>query len=274
LSRRTTTDWDGRAYDRLAAPQEEWARRVLERMPLQGTETVLDAGCGSGRATKLLLEKLPNGRVVGVDGSPSMIEVARATFARDPRVSLVTSDLLTLTPELLGDKAGVQVVDGVFSNATFHWIADHERLFARILSVLRAGGRLVAQCGGRGNVAAWTEAVETAAAREPFAAHVAGFAPWNFYGPEETEERLRAAGFEEVECWLEEMPVVIPDDPMNYVSTVGLAAHNERLPAELHEPFSAAVVEAFEKRVELRYVRLNINARRCEGAPSEARSNP
>jgi hypothetical protein len=77
LSRHTTTDWDARNYDRLAAPQEEWARKVLERLPLEGDETVLDAGCGSGRATKLLLDKLPDGRVIGVDGSPSMIEVAR-----------------------------------------------------------------------------------------------------------------------------------------------------------------------------------------------------
>jgi trans-aconitate 2-methyltransferase len=262
LSERTTTDWDAKAYDRLAAPQEAWARRVLERMPLEGTETVLDAGCGSGRATKLLLEKLPNGWVVGVDGSPSMVEVARETFAGDQRVSVIASDLLRLTPALLDEKAGIDSVDAVFSNATFHWIADHKLLFARIFSVLRPGGRLVAQCGGRGNVAAWTKAVETAAAREPFATHVAGFAPWNFYGPEETEGRLRAAGFDGIECWLEEMPVVIPDDPMNYVSIVGLAAHNERMPTELHEPFSAAVVEAFEKPVELRYVRLNINARR------------
>ncbi len=258
---RTTTDWDAETYDRLAAPQEAWARRVLERMPLEGTETVLDAGCGSGRATRLLLERLPGGRVVGVDGSPSMVEVARETFAGEGRVSLMTADLLELKPTLLEEEAGIAAVDAVFSNATFHWIANHERLFARLFSILRPGGRLVAQCGGRGNVAGWVRAVEAAAATEPFATHVAGFAPWNFYGPEETEERLRAAGFERIDCWLEEMPVVVPDDPMNYVSVVGLAAHNERLPAELHEPFSAAVVEAFEKPVELRYVRLNIDAR-------------
>jgi trans-aconitate 2-methyltransferase len=203
-----------------------------------------------------------------------MIEMAREAFAEEARVSLFTSDLLELTPDLLEEEVGLSAVDAVFSNATFHWIADHDQLFARLFSVLRPGGRLVAQCGGLGNVAAWTKAVETAATNEPFATHVAGFAPWNFYGPEETEERLVAAGFERIECWLEEMPVVMPDDPMNYVSTVGLAAHNERLPAELHEPFSAAVIEAFEKPVELRYVRLNIDACRCVGAPSEARSNP
>jgi trans-aconitate 2-methyltransferase len=261
LSDRTTTDWDGEAYDRLAAPQEEWARRVLERMPLEGTETVLDAGCGSGRATKLVLEKLPSGRVVGIDGSPSMIEVARETFAGEPRVSLITSDLLELTPVLLEEQAGIAAVDAVFSNATFHWIEDHRRLFERLHSVLRPGGRLVAQCGGRDNVTAWCEAILAASEREPFAKYVRGFRPWNFYGPEETEERLREVGFEAVRCWLEEMPVVVPDDPLNFISACGLAVHRDRLPEDLREPFTEAVIAQLEVPLELRYVRLNIDAR-------------
>jgi trans-aconitate 2-methyltransferase len=262
VSERTTTDWDARKYDRLAAPQEAWARLVLERLPLEGGEVVLDAGCGSGRATKLLLEKLPDGRVIGVDGSPSMIEVARETFEGDGRVSLINGDLLELTPDLIQKEAGTETVDAVFSNATFHWIEDHQRLFERLCSVLRLGGRLVAQCGGRGNVEGWTRATLTAAANKPFAEHVEGFEPWNFYGPEETEERLREAGFEDVRCWLEEMPVVVPDDPLDFVSVVGLAAHYERLPQELRKPFRDAVLEAFEGEFKLRYVRLNIEATR------------
>jgi trans-aconitate 2-methyltransferase len=260
LSSRTTTDWDAKNYDRLAAPQEAWARRVLERLPLEGGETVLDAGCGSGRVTRLLLEKLPDGRVIGVDGSPSMIEVAREAFADDDRVSLINSDLL----ERLADQLGPASVDAVFSNATFHWIQDHARLFVRLHSVLRPGGRLVAQCGGRGNVEGWVQAINAVAAREPFAEHVDGFEPWNFYEPEETEERLRAAGFERVRCSLEEMPVVIPDDPREFVSVVGLASHHERLPERLRKPFTDAVLDEFAGNVELRYIRLNIDASRPE----------
>lgn len=262
MSGRTTTDWDGKSYERLAAPQEEWARKVLERLPLEGDETALDAGCGSGRATRLLVEKLSNGRVIGVDGSPSMIEVASQAFAGDSRVTLITSDLLELTPDLLGAEAGIDSVDAVFSNATFHWIEDHQRLFERLYSVLRPGGRLVAQCGGRGNVEAWRHAIEAASVHEPFAEYVRGFAPWNFYGPEETETRLIAAGFDRVRCWLEEMPVVVPDDPRAFVSVMGLAAHKERLPENLREPFTEAALASFEEPFELRYVRLNIDASR------------
>ena len=72
-----TRTWDAAAYDRLSAPQLEWAKVVLERLPLRGDETVLDAGCGSGNVTQLLLDRLPRGHVVAVDSSESMVEHAR-----------------------------------------------------------------------------------------------------------------------------------------------------------------------------------------------------
>ena len=248
-----TTDWDARRYDRLASPQEEWARSVLERLPLEGGETVLDAGCGSGRVTKLLLERLPRGRVIAVDGSASMIEQAREALAGyGDRVRIVHADLL----ELDLDKEA----DAVFSNATFHWILDHERLFERLHAALRSRGRLAVQCGGEGNVAEWRAAIELAATLPEFGSYFEGWSgPWNFAGPEVTEERLEAAGFGKVRCWLEER-VVEPDDPRDFVAVVGLAAHHERLPERLREPFTDAVLEELTLPLTLRYVRLNMEA--------------
>ena len=260
MTRRTTTDWDAETYDRLAAPQEAWARGVLERLPLEGGETVLDAGCGSGRVTKLLLERLPDGRLIGVDGSPSMIETAGEAFEGDQRVTLICSDLLALTPELLREESGVESVDVVFSNATFHWIADHERLFRRLHGVLRPGGRLVAQCGGAGNVSSWREAVVTASGKEPFREYVGDFSPWNFYEAEPTEQRLKRAGFTDARCWLQEVEPIVPEDPCDYVAVVGLSSHHERLPEELREPFIEAVTKSMPDPFELRYIRLNIEA--------------
>ena len=250
---RGTTDWDARRYDRLAAPQEEWAKEILARLPLRGDETVLDAGCGSGRATRLLLERLPRGRVIGVDGSESMVAEARAALAAyGDRVTVIHSDLLELE---FGEP-----VDAVFSNATFNWIVDHDRLFARLRAALKPGGRLVAQCGGEGNVAEWRRATEDAAKLPEFAAAFAGWrGPWNFAAPAETERRLRAAGFEEATCWFEEK-VVEPDDSRDFVAAVGLAAHHERLPAERRDAFTDAVLAHMKQPLILRYVRLNIEA--------------
>jgi trans-aconitate 2-methyltransferase len=249
----STTDWDARAYDRLAAPQEEWARTVLDRLPLSGDETVLDAGCGSGRVTRLLAERLPGGRVIGVDGSASMIEEAGRSLAEfGDRIELIHSDLLEL--ELS------EPVDAVFSNAVFHWIFDHDKLFRRLHAALKPGGRLATQCGGVGNVANWVAAVKRACEREQFAERLAGRPePWNYATPAETEARLAAAGFADIHCWLEDK-IVKPDDPRHYVATVGLAAHHELLPANLREPFTDAVVEELPSPLTLRYVRLNIEA--------------
>jgi trans-aconitate 2-methyltransferase len=151
-------------------------------------------------------------------------------------------------------------VDAVFSNAVFHWVPDHDRLFERLFAALRPGGRLVAQCGGEGNVARFHRAARDAAAEEPYAPHLAGWeGPWNFAGPDETATRLARAGFEQIETWLEPYPVV-PDDPTDYLRTICLGYHLEQLPEELRDGFVEVVRE--RAGTELDYVRLNITARR------------
>jgi len=250
----TARDWDGQTYDRVSAPMEAMGLAVLERLPLRGDETVIDAGCGSGRVTEALLARLPHGRVIGVDGSASMIRAARERLGDRPGLELRVSDLLAL--DLGGEKA-----DAILSTATFHWISDHASLFARLRAALRDGGLLVAQCGGAGNIAATHAAARAVGATEPYAPYFEGWAgPWRFAGPQETEALLRAAGFTEARCWLEERPVT-PQDPFTYLREINLGAHLERLPQDLRDPFVAAVLERHPEPVTLDYVRLNMDAR-------------
>jgi trans-aconitate 2-methyltransferase len=246
-----TRSWNGAEYDRLSTPMERLGREVLDRLELGGDETVLDAGCGSGRLTELLIERLPDGHVIGVDASASMIEAARRRLgdAADLRVA-----------DLVGLDLGDDTVDVVFSTATFHWIADHDALFRSLRAVLRPGGRLVAQCGGAGNIATVHAAAAAVGAGEPFAAHLAGWrGPWNFATPQDTERRLADAGFGAVRCRLAERPVT-PDEPREYLRTINLGAHLERLPDTLHEPFLDAVLERLGAHPTIDYVRLNIDA--------------
>jgi trans-aconitate 2-methyltransferase len=243
--------WDGARYDRVSSQMELMGREVLDRLPLRGDETVLDAGCGSGRVTAALIERLPRGRVIGVDGSESMIAAARRRLG--PEVDLRVADLVGLD---LGE-----LVDAVLSTATFHWIGDHDALFASLRANLRDGGRLVAQCGGIGNVRNIHAAAREAAAEAPFDQHLAGWrGPWNFATPQVTEARLRAAGFAEARCWLESRPVT-PEEPAAYLTTIVLGAHLERLPTELHERFVAATQARLPVPLTIDYVRLNIDAR-------------
>ena len=246
-----TRDWDAATYDRVSAPQVEWAERVLARLPLRGDETVLDAGCGSGRVTRMLLERLPGGRVVAVDAAASMVEHARE--ALDPaRATVLRADLTELELD--------EQVDAAFSNAVFHWIPDHDGLFARLHEALRPGGLLVAQCGGKGNVARFHAAASEVAAEDPYAEHLAGWiGPWHFAGAEETAERLERSGFTDIRTWLEPYPVS-PPDPTGFLRTVCLGPYLEQLPEDLRGGFVDAVRERCGS--ELDYVRLNIDAKK------------
>ncbi|MDQ3721290.1 MAG: methyltransferase domain-containing protein [Actinomycetota bacterium] len=246
-------DWDARSYERVSGPQAAWAEKVLDRLALRGHETVLDAGCGSGRVTKMLLERLPEGRVVAVDSAPSM--VAEARQALDPvRATVIEADLAQLRLE--------EPVDATFSNAVFHWVPDHDALFARLFEALGPGGRLEAQCGGEGNVERFHEAAREVGEREPFYSHLSGWTgPWNFAGPAETAERLRGAGFEQVKTSLEPWPVTL-EEPVEYLRTVCLGHHLERLPGELHGLYAEAVAAECGTPLTLDYVRLNLSARR------------
>jgi trans-aconitate 2-methyltransferase len=245
-------DWDAVTYDRVSTPQVRWALKVLDRLHLNGNETVLDAGCGSGRVTHLLEQRLPHGHVIAVDASPSMVEKARHALRHDAEVFV--SDLTELEVD--------QAADAVFSNAVFHWIPDHETLFKRLFAALKPGGQLVVQCGGAGNIHAFHEVLFGVAEEEPFKEYIGGWeGPWNFATPAETAPRLADAGFTDVECWLEDAPVE-PDEPAEFMRTVCLGNHLDRLPEELRSLLVERMYERVPKPVMLDYVRLNIDARR------------
>ena len=243
-------EWDAETYDAVSDPQFEWGMEVLERLELRGDEVAVDAGCGSGRVTAELADRLPGGRVIAVDGSEAMVEKAKERLG--DRADYLVADLVELElPE---------PVDLVFSTATLHWIPDHDRLFRRLRAALKPGGRLVAQCGGFGNVADHTLAIAAVAADPEYGQHLsAARAIWNFASPEETEPRLAAAGFAEARCWLQPKPVQ-PSQPLEFISTVTLGPILDQLPEEKRQPFAEAVIARHDEPFVLGYVRLNIEA--------------
>jgi trans-aconitate 2-methyltransferase len=199
--------------------------------------------------TAMLLGRLPAGRVIALDGSPSMIEVARTNLRRfGDRVEFAVADLQDPLP-IDG------TVDAILSTATFHWVPDQDALYRNLAAVLRPAGQLVAQCGGKGNIA-----TIDAALRE--LGH--DFGDKRFMTQQETEDRLQRAGFTDVEVWLHEEPTPIPQQDLEpYLRTICLGSHVEAM-----SPDDAAT---FVHEVAIRlpgpqidYVRLNIKARRTE----------
>jgi trans-aconitate 2-methyltransferase len=245
-------DWDAKSYDKVSVPHEAWAEEQFKRLHLNGDETVLDAGCGSGKITALLVEKVPNGHVYAVDVAPSMVEHTRAALG--DRVTAFQQDLTELElPE---------PVDAVFSNATFHWVMDHDKLFAALRRNMKPGAQLVAQCGGYGNINSFRVAADDVATRDPrFSGYFDGWEPvWNYQKADATKERLERAGFTDVLTWLEDRPTTL-SEAAPFVRTVCLVRHLDRIPPELHELFVETVLSRFPSPLVLEYVRLNMTAR-------------
>jgi len=256
-------DWDARTYHRVSNPQFTWGLKVLERLPLRGDETVIDAGCGSGRLTEKLLERLPRGRVIALDFSAAMLAEARAHLS--PRFG----DQVEYVQADLGALGLSQVADVVFSTATFHWVKDHDRLFDGLYKALRPGGRLCAQCGGGRNLERIHARAHRLGAQAPYAPFFQGYEePTNFQGEAATRERLERSGFRDAKVWLEEAPARFPDAEScaEFLRTVVLRPHLARLPDEtLKAGFLRTLVSESaedDPPFTLDYWRLNMDAAR------------
>jgi trans-aconitate 2-methyltransferase len=158
-------------------------------------------------------------------------------------------------------------VDQIFSTATFHWIKDHDRLIRRLAQALKPQGRLVAQCGGKDNIARTQNAMEQVMGEGQFPKVFTGLEdPWNFAAAKTTKARLEAAGFGEVNTWLHEEPTEFDsmDELARFLKTVVLGHHFQRLPESEREHFAAMVAARLAQRGEpiVDYVRLNIFAKR------------
>ncbi|HEV2527146.1 MAG TPA: methyltransferase domain-containing protein [Thermomicrobiales bacterium] len=257
--------WDATTYHRVSDPHARWGAPIVERLDLRGDETVIDAGCGTGRVSAQVLERLPRGRLIAVDRDAAMIQSARTTLGpvTNGRVRYVRADLLNL------DAAVGEPADRVFSTATFHWIDDHARLFGALFRSLRPGGWLVAQCGGAGNIGRLREHVDKIAADPAFAPYLAGWpGPWTFSDADTVAQHLLAAGFDEIQTELIDAPVTHPDAETyaEFIRSVVLGEHLLRLPDDAARDCLVAELSARASGdtspYTLDYVRLNIVARR------------
>jgi trans-aconitate 2-methyltransferase len=222
----SSREWNSAVYHRLSGPQVGWGKKVLSRLRLRGDEVVLDAGCGTGRLTSELLKALPHGLVVGIDLSQNMLSSAREHLSSD-FVSLVACDLIHLPFE--------RAFDGIVSTAAFHWVLDHDRLFANLRQALVPGGWLEAQCGGGPNLVTLRNRANALAASPKFAQFFTGFhEPWLYQYAEDAAECLRRAGFVDVETSIEAAPTILDNAEQysEFVRNIIFRRHLENIPTE------------------------------------------
>ena len=222
-------EWNAAEYHRLSAPQFHWGQRVLRQLQLRGDEILLDAGCGTGKLTRILLEHLPRGRVVGLDLSRNMVLHAQQDLKPDfgGLVDFVAADFVALP--------FANCFEGIFSTASFHWVHDHDALFRGLYQVLRPAGWLHAQCGGGSNLSRLRQRVRALSQTPEFSDWLKTFPePWFFSDAESAASRLRAAGFEKVETDIAPASYAAANghEFQEYLRTFILHRHLERLPTE------------------------------------------
>ncbi|MEP7191809.1 MAG: class I SAM-dependent methyltransferase [Actinomycetota bacterium] len=244
-------EWDARSYDALPLPHQRWGAAAIAQLQLNGDESVLDLGCGTGRDAEQLLRLLPRGHVVAVDGSQRMLSELRRRLANDlDRVTVVQADLrqpLSLP----------QAVDAAVSVATLHWLPDHAAVFRSLAAVLRPRGQFVAECGGHGNIVTFRTALREVSGDD-------GDEIWNFADVQETTQRLRESGFTDVAVRLVPDPARLErgEQLEAFIATVMLGAQLREMSSQDRRPFVHEVASRLSEPV-IDYIRLQISAMRA-----------
>jgi len=192
------TVWDGAAYDALPLPHEQWGIRTIAALNLQPNETLLDAGCGTGRDAQLALEQLSDGALICVDQSSTMLDQCRSRFGQEPRVCIIEGNLDQVLP--VEDES----VDAIMSVAALHWLADHNNVWRHFFTALKPGGRIATDCGGFGNLAKTLALV-------PQINEEIKFPNWYYANVSSTEQLLKEAGFVDIQVSLRPHPTPLPD---------------------------------------------------------------
>jgi len=200
------SDWNATEYSQLNRPHHDWAKTVLSNLVFQGSEIVLDAGCGSGNLTTNIASLVPNGHVIAIDSSKSMIDEAKTqTNLLKSHITLLNADLLQIPVR--------ECIDLIFSNATFHWIHDHHRLFNEMYRILRPGGTMSAEFGGGPNIKQLIQHYYEVTNEPEFEHLKEKSLPWNFPSILDTKTHLESAGFKNIQVSLRESPAIFHDIP-------------------------------------------------------------
>ena len=235
--------WNPEEYSRHSTEQAKWARELIAKLNLQGTERVLDIGCGDGKVTAELASSLPQGSVLGIDSSPEMIAFAKDAFM-DKFVNLAFQCVdvrhISFTREF----------DIVFSNATLHWVADHASVLTKIRQSLRPSGMMLLQMAGKGNASDVVEAVNEMIRQKQWRAHFHDFSfPYTLYSDDKYKKLVRAAGLavKRIELFPKTMVHKGRESFSGWIRTTW-HPYLQRLPANLHERFVRELVDAYERR--------------------------
>jgi len=203
--------WDATLYDKQHHFVSDYGADVLQWLAPKANEQILDVGCGTGQLAAQIAKS--GASVLGTDASADMIDNAKATYP-DLNFEVVDGTLLPYQDSF----------DAIFSNATFHWIENQNALTEGLYKSLKAGGRLVAEFGGKGNVKSITDAIQMAA-HQLGLSHKVVTNFWFFPSVSAYTSLLEEKGFEVEQVWLFDRPTKLLGEEGMYVWINQFAQH-------------------------------------------------
>jgi len=229
-------EFDGEKYKKASKHQKEWGNRLISELELNGTEQILDLGCGDGVLTEQLSALVPNGRVIGIDASIGMIKTAK-NCEKDNLVFICMD---------INDMAFTDEFDVIFSNATLHWVKNHEKLLKNSLAALKSNGIIRWNFAGDGNCANFFETVKSVMNEDEYKEYFLDFEwPWYMPAKEEYEKLFSNTGFSSVSIQYENADRYFSDcDEMTkWIDQPSIVPFLKYIPAGLKENFRNAVVD-------------------------------
>ena len=229
-------EFDGEKYEKASTHQKEWGTRLITELHLQGDEHVLDLGCGDGALTAQIANLAPDGLVIGIDSSDSMIGVAHKKQTKHLLFMLMDINEISFD----------QKFDVIFSNATLHWVKDHQQLLHNVWQALRPGGRLRFNFAADGNCSNFFKVVRQAMLLDEFSQYFADFQwPWYMPGVDEYAALAKTSDLKDVQVWAENADRYFPDEEamMRWIDQPSIVPFMPYLPAHYQSRFRAHVVE-------------------------------
>ena len=233
--------WDAGDYKKHSHSQQKWARELIAKLNCMGTEDLLDIGCGDGRVTAEIAGQVPDGSVVGIDNSESMIDLAKRYFPVPTHHNL---HFMVMDAAKLSFEAEFDIV---FSNAALHWVLDHQPVLAGIYRALRPGGKMLLQMGGKGNAERILSVLDVLREVSAWKKYFTGFGfPYAFFDTGEYIRLLTGSGFtaNRVELIAKDMQHDGPEGLAGWLRTTWLP-YTERIPEEKRERFIRDLVTAY-----------------------------
>ena len=256
--------WNAEEYKDNSPNQKKWALELLSKTHLTGNESVLDIGYGDGEITTLIAGKVNRGRVIGIDSSSEMIELAKQRFpsTTHPNLSFVLKDAKDIDFNC--------EFDLIFSNACLHWVTDHFPVLKKIRKSLKPSGRILFQMGGKGNAAQIIEVIEYIIKQGRWSEFFNDFSfPYGFCSPDEYREWLNMLGFTTVKAELvtKDMIHESSEKLAAWIRTTWLP-YTQRVSESKREKFIHAIVTRYikkypadiEGRIHLQMKRIEVQA--------------